>query len=69
MLLFVIRISTKENPTPISFHLQGNVRYTLKRLHYDGTHVIFEPLDFIARMAIIQKQWIPEKRTVILGHL
>jgi len=68
-LLFVVRISTRENPAPISLHLWGNVRYTLKSLHYDSTHVIFEPLDVIARMAIIQKQWNPEKRTVILRYL
>ena len=31
---------------------QGNIRYRLKTPYRDGTtHVIFEPLDFIARMA------------------
>nr|WP_276598433.1 transposase [Escherichia coli] len=30
----------------------GNVRYQLKTPYRDGTtHVIFEPLDFIARLA------------------
>ncbi len=33
---------------------QGLVRYTLKTPHRDGTtHVIFEPLDFIARLAAL----------------
>ena len=32
----------------------GNVRYTLKTPYRDGTtHVIFEPLDFIARLAAL----------------
>jgi hypothetical protein len=32
----------------------GNVRYRLKTPHRDGTtHVIFEPLDFIARLAAL----------------
>jgi hypothetical protein len=33
---------------------QGNVRYQLKTPYRDGTtHVIFEPLDFIARLAVL----------------
>jgi len=33
---------------------QGNVRYQLKTPYRDGTtHVIFEPLDFIARLAAL----------------
>lgn len=32
----------------------GNIRYQLKRPYRDGTtHVIFEPLDFIARLAAL----------------
>jgi hypothetical protein len=32
----------------------GNVRYALKTPHRDGTtHVIFEPEDFIARLAAL----------------
>jgi hypothetical protein len=32
----------------------GNVRYQLKTPYRDGaTHVIFEPLDFIARLAAL----------------
>jgi len=31
---------------------QGRVRYTLKTPYRDGTtHVVFEPLDFMARLA------------------
>ncbi len=38
----------------------GNVRYQLKTPYRDGTtHVIFEPLDFIARLAAL----IPRPRT------
>ena len=33
---------------------QGNVRYTLKTPYRDGTtHIILEPLDFIARLAAL----------------
>ena len=33
---------------------QGNVRYTLKTLYRDGTtHIILEPLDFIARLTAL----------------
>ncbi len=33
---------------------QGNVRYTLKTPYRDGTtHIILEPLDFIARLAAV----------------
>jgi putative transposase len=33
---------------------QGQVRYTLKTPYRDGTtHVVFEPLDFIARLAAL----------------
>ena len=33
---------------------QGNIRYRLKTPYRDGTtHVIFEPLDFIARLAAL----------------
>jgi len=33
---------------------QGRVRYALKTPYRDGTtHVVFEPLDFIARLAAL----------------
>jgi len=36
----------------LSLTANGNVRYQLKTPYRDGTtHVIFEPLDFIARLA------------------
>ena len=36
---------------------QGRVRYTLKTPCRDGTtHVVFEPLDFIARLAALEKE-------------
>jgi hypothetical protein len=32
----------------------GNIRYQLKTLYRDGTtHVIFEPLNFIAKLAVL----------------
>ncbi len=38
---------------------QGNIRYRLKTPYRDGTtHVIFEPLDFIARLAAL----VPKSR-------
>jgi len=38
----------------ISFTQGGNIRYELKTPYRDGTtHVIFEPLDFIARLAAL----------------
>jgi hypothetical protein len=38
----------------LSLTPNGNVRYQLKTPHRDGTtHVIFEPLDFIARLAAL----------------
>lgn len=43
----------------LSLTPNGNVRYQLKTPHRDGTtHVIFEPLDFIARLAAL----VPEPR-------
>jgi len=37
----------------LSLMPNGNVRYQLKTPYHDGpTHVIFEPLDFIARFAM-----------------
>lgn len=37
-----------------SLTTQGKVRYCLKTTYRDGTtHVIFEPLDFIARLAAL----------------
>jgi hypothetical protein len=36
----------------LSLTPQGHIKYSLKTLYRDGTtHVIFEPLDFIARSA------------------
>ncbi len=36
----------------LSLTPQGNIRYALKTPYRDGTtHVIFEPLDFLARLA------------------
>jgi hypothetical protein len=38
----------------IAFTPSGNIRYELKSPYRDGTtHVIFEPLDFIARLAAL----------------
>ena len=38
----------------LSLTANGNVRYQLKTPYRDGTtHVIFEPLDFIARLAAL----------------
>jgi len=38
----------------LSLTAQGKVRYELKTPYHDGTtHVIFEPLDFIARPAAL----------------
>ena len=38
----------------LSLTRQGDIRYTLKTPYRDGTtHVIFEPLDFIARLAAL----------------
>jgi len=38
----------------LSLTRQGNIRYRLKTPYRDGTtHVIFEPLDFIARLAAL----------------
>ena len=43
----------------LSLTSQGNIRYTLKTPYRDGTtHVLFEPLDFIARLAAL----IPKPR-------
>ena len=36
----------------LSLIAQGNIRYVLKRPNQDGTtHVVFEPLDFLSRLA------------------
>ena len=38
----------------LSLSARGNIRYRLKTPHRDGTtHVIFEPQDFIARLAAL----------------
>jgi hypothetical protein len=47
---FISRPAVYEKRLSLTKH--GNVRYQLKRLYLDGTtHVIFEPLDFIGRLA------------------
>jgi hypothetical protein len=38
----------------LSITAQGNIRYALKSAYRDGTtHVVFEPLDFLARLAAL----------------
>ena len=38
----------------LSLTCQGHIRYALKTPYRDGTtHVVFEPLDFIARLAAL----------------
>ena len=38
----------------LSLTAQGNIRYALKTPYQDGTtHVVFEPLDFLARLAAL----------------
>ena len=45
---------------------QGRVRYTLKTPYRDGTtHVLFEPLDFIARLAAL----VPRPRVHLTRYL
>lgn len=47
----------------LALTLTGQVRYTLKTLYRDGTtHVVVEPLDFIARLAAL----VPPPRRVAL---
>ena len=52
----------------LSLTPNGNVRYQLKTPYRDGTtHVIFEPLDFIARLAAL----VPKPRvnlTRLMGY-
>ena len=44
----------------LALTFNGNIRYQLKTPYRDGTtHVIFEPLDFIAKLAAL----IPKPRT------
>jgi hypothetical protein len=46
----------------LSLTPNGNVRYQLKTPYRDGTtHVIFEPLDFIARLAAL----VPKPRVIV----
>jgi len=48
----------------LSLTPNGNVRYQLKTPYREGTtHVIFEPLDFIARLAAL----VPKPRVKITG--
>jgi hypothetical protein len=49
---YIARSAVSENR--LSLTAQGKVRYELKTLYRDGTtHVIFEPLDFIAKLAAL----------------
>ena len=51
-LLFFVRPAIAE--PRLSLTSSGNGRYQLKTPYRDGTtHVIFEPLDFIARLAAV----------------
>jgi hypothetical protein len=46
----------------LSLTPKGNVRYRLKTPYRDGTtHVIFQPLDFIARLAAL----VPKPRVIV----
>ncbi len=48
----IARPAVSEKPLSLTAH--GNLRYQLKTAYRDGTtHVIFEPLDFIARLAAL----------------
>ena len=48
----------------LSLTYQGKVRYELKTPYRDGTtHVIFEPVDFIARLAAL----VPKPRVNLAG--
>jgi hypothetical protein len=50
----------------LSLTPQGRVRYTLKTPYRDGTtHVIFAPLDFIARLAAL----VPKPRVHLTRYL
>jgi hypothetical protein len=45
---------------------KGNIRYPLKTPYWDGTtHVIFEPLDFIAKLAAL----VPKSRVNPPGNI
>jgi hypothetical protein len=47
-----IYFKTAVSEKRLSLTLAGNIRYQLKTAYRDGTtHVIFEPLDFIAKLA------------------
>ena len=54
----------------LSLTAQGQVRYTLKTPYRDGTtHVVFEPLDFIARLAALEpKPRAPDARRPHAGR-
>ena len=54
----------------LSLTTQGQVRYTLKTPYRDGTtHVVFEPLDFIARLAaLVPKPRAPDTRRPHAGR-
>jgi hypothetical protein len=48
----------------LSLTAQGKVRYELKTPYRDGTtHVIFEPLDFIAKLVVL----VPKPRVNLTG--
>ncbi len=58
---YIARPAVSEKRLSLSAH--GNVRYQLKTPYRDGTtHVIFEPLDFIARLAAL----VPKPRVNLI---
>ena len=49
----------------LSFAPDGNIRYALKNPYRDGTtHVILEPMDFIARLAAL----VPRPRVNLVRY-
>jgi len=59
------RADEREKLERLSLTSGGNVRYQLKTPYRDGTtHVIFEPLDFIARLAAL----VPKARAALAGQ-
>jgi hypothetical protein len=58
---YIARPAVSEKRLSLTAH--GNVRYQLKTPYRDGTtHVIFEPLDFIARLAAL----VPKPRVNLI---
>ncbi len=51
----------------LSLTNQGEVRYELKTPYRDGTtHVIFEPVDFVAKLAALNDRLWPKPATRLL---